>query len=172
MSKAKMAKFQGKKYKALDAKWEIEDHQSSMTYTADEDPAPAPAAGTEAKPSTVAGYIIDVQLAHSKEDNSYSCFAEFFKINKKQIDFKAYSTARKDAEASADEGENVDDVIPKYAQKQWDALSLGQKFTLLEPYIDMTAEFDIEKDNIDTFITEIKSFGIEIPASIKADLKK
>ncbi len=172
MSKAKMAKYQGKKYKALDAKWEVEDNQSSMTYAADEDPAPAPAAGTEAKPVTVAGYIIDVQLAYVKEDSAYSCFAEFFKINKKQIDFKAYSAARKDAEEGADEGENVDEIIPKYAQKQWDGLGLGEKFSLLEPYIDMSSDFDIEMDDIDKFIAELKKFGVEIPASIKADLKK
>ncbi|MEX2684519.1 MAG: hypothetical protein Q6373_023315 [Candidatus Sigynarchaeota archaeon] len=171
MSKAQKAKYQGKKYKPLDAKWEVEDHQSSMTYVADEEP-PKPAADGTVKPSTVAGYIIDVQLAYVKEDNAYSCFAEFFKINKKQVDFKAYSAARKDAEESADEGENVDDIIPKYNQKQWDALSLGEKFTLLEPYIDMASDFDIEMDDIDKFIAEIKTFGVEIPASIKADLKK
>ncbi len=172
MSKAKMAKYQGKKYKALDTKWEVEDNQSSMTYAADEEPAPAPAPGTEAKPVTVAGYIIDVQLAYVKEDNGYSCYAEFFKISKKQVDFKAYSAARKDAEEGADEGENVDDIIPKYNQKQWDALSLGEKFSLLEPYIDMASDFDIEMDDIDKFIAQIKTFGLDIPASIKADLKK
>jgi len=107
-----------------------------------------------------------------KEDNGYSCYAEFFKINKKQVDFKAYSAARKDAEEGADEGENVDDIIPKYNQKQWDALSLGEKFSLLEPYIDMASDFDIEMDDIDKFIAQIKTFSIDIPASIKADLKK
>ncbi|MBN2152665.1 MAG: hypothetical protein JW839_14535 [Candidatus Lokiarchaeota archaeon] len=171
MSKAQKAKYQGKKYKALDAKWEIEDNQGSMTYTADEEP-PKPAAGAEVKPSTVAGYVVDVQLAYVKEDNAYSCFAEFFKISKKQVDFKAYSAARKDAEDGADEGENVDEIIPKYPQNKWDGLPLGEKFALLEPYIDMASDFDIEMDDIDKFIAEIKTFGIDIPASIKADLKK
>ncbi len=142
-----------------------------MTYAADEEP-PMPAADGTVKPSTVAGYIIDVQLAFVKEDNAYSCFAEFFKISKKQIDFKAYSAARKDAEDGADEGENVDEIIPKYAQKQWDAMPLGERFALLEPYIDMASDFDIESDDIDKFIAEIKTFGVEVPASIKADLKK
>jgi hypothetical protein len=171
MSKAQMAKYQGKKYKALDAKWEVDEHQSSMTYAADEE-APKPAADGTVKASPVAGYIIDVQLAFIKEDNAYSCFAEFFKINKKQIDFKAYTAARKDAEEGADEGENVDEIVPKFAQKQWDGLGLGEKFALLEPYIDMSSDFDVEMDDIDKFIAEMKKFGLDIPASIKADLKK
>ena len=170
MSKAKMAKFQGKKYQPFD-NWEVKENSTSMTYAGDEVAPPATAAAP-AKPSTVAGYIIDVLLAYVKDDKTYSCFAEFFKIAKKEVDFKAYTAARKDAEANADEGENVDEIVPKYNQKQWDALSLGEKFALLEPYIDMASDFDMEMDDVDKCIAELKKFGVDIPASIKADLKK
>nr|MDO8109784.1 hypothetical protein [Candidatus Sigynarchaeota archaeon] len=172
MSKAKMVKFQGKKYKQLEESWEIKENSTSMTFAGDEDAPATPAADGTVKPSPIAGYIIDVQLAFNKEDNAYPGFAEFFKIAKKSVDFKAYTAARKDAEASADEGENVDEIIPKYNQKQWDALPLGQKFELLEPSIDLTAEFDVEMDDFDKFAAELKKFGVEIPAKLKADLKK
>jgi hypothetical protein len=168
MSKAKMAKFQGKEYKQLDENWEVKDGSTSMTYAGEEIQA-APAEG--AKAATVAGYIIDVQIAFNKEDSAYPCFAEFFKIAKKSVDFKAYTAARKDAESSADEDENVDDIIPKYTQKQWDELPLGEKFELLEPSMDLSAEFDVEMDDFDKFAEKIKEFGIEIPASLKDDLK-
>ena len=170
MSKAKMAKFQGKKYQPFD-NWEVKENSTSMTYAGDEVAPPATAAAP-AKPSTVAGYIIDVQLAYVKDDKTYSCFAEFFKIAKKEVDFKAYTAARKDAEANADEGENVDEIVPKYNQKQWDALPLAEKFELLEPTMDLTAEFDIEEPDFDKFAANMKEFGIVLPANLKADLKK
>ncbi|HME50847.1 MAG TPA: hypothetical protein VKM55_01395 [Candidatus Lokiarchaeia archaeon] len=168
MSKAKIAKFQGKEYKQLEENWEIKENSTSMTF-AGEEVQTAPAEG--AKAATVAGYIIDVQIAYNKEDDAYPCFAEFFKIAKKAVDFKAYTAARKDAEASADEDENVDDIVPKYAQKQWDEVSLGEKFELLEPSMDLTAEFDVEMDDLDKFTEKMKEFGIEIPESLKDDLK-
>lgn len=169
MSKAKMAKFQGKEYKQIDDEWEIKENATSMTFAGEEVGA-APAEGT-AKAATVAGYIIDVQLAYNKEDDVYPCFAEFFKIAKKSVDFKAYTAARKDAEEGADEDENVDDIIPKYTQKQWDDVPLGEKFELLEPSMDLSAEFDVEMDDFGKFAEKMKEFGIEIPENLRDDLK-
>jgi hypothetical protein len=167
---AKAKKFADKEYKQLDEEWEIDNHQTSMTFAAEEVEAPA---AEGAKVSTVAGYIVDVQVSYDTEDKAYACFAEFFKIAKKQVDYKAYQVARKDAEEGADEeeGESPDEMIPKYSQKEYEALPLGKKFGMLEPYLDMVAEFDIEMEDVDGFKEALKQFNVELPDKVITGLK-
>ncbi len=156
--KSKLTKFAGKGYK-LASESPVEDNTAVLKYAAEDD---------------LAGYYVDVQLAYNKEDKAYTCFAEFFKLLKKEIDFKAYSTAKKEFEESLEDDDELDeeDKFPVYKEKDWNALDVAKRVEVLETSIDMDSDFDVDEEDFDAFVGNMKEFGIDIPTKLKDALKK
>lgn len=157
MSKAQIAKFSGKKYVSFPGSWTVEDHTTDLSFAAEDD---------------LALYVVAIQLAYVPEDKSYSCLAEFFKIPIKKVDYKAYQLAKKEVESYKDDEDDEADPFPSYTEKQWTALSAAEKFDLLEPFLEVDSLFEIESEDFDAFVKQVQQAGIEIPASLKNDLKK